>query len=89
MERYELYLPNSDDQSFSTPITTASVKLGGQRDKRKTDSVPHLLYPKENIPQARMVREQLHLPRAIEEHIILYHPQKEKPSAICFPLFSS
>lgn len=42
--------------------------------KGKADSIPNLLDPEEQIPQTRMMRKKLHLPRAIKQHVILPKP---------------
>lgn len=59
MERYELC------------IDTLSVSSLKSSEGRLANSVPQFLYPKEDIPQARMMREKLNLARTIEEHIVL------------------
>ena len=42
--------------------------------KGNADSIPNLLDPEEQIPQTRMMRKELHLPRAIKQYVVLPEP---------------
>lgn len=66
-------------QQVSSIFKTCTHKKPPQKEmvKGNADSIPKLLYPKEHIPQTRMVRKQLHLARAVKQHVIL--PERPEP----------